>query len=91
LLVGLGTHRSHVVAVRPWGLPMERRPRPPARPGSWEAVRHRLGAGRAWPWLDDLTDSDAACAPRGHRALGMGDHPEREAEGNPMPTELPDL
>lgn len=87
-LVGFGSHRGSVVAANAWDASMEVLPIPEAQSGSYEDVFHEAG-GRDWLLLMDDLDADAALAdPRGHRAIGVVYHPERES-GNYVPTVLP--
>lgn len=44
VLVGFGTHRGAVIAVREWGAPMEVMRVPIGRPGSWEDVACDVGS-----------------------------------------------
>jgi len=87
--VGFGSHRGEVVAGDSWGARMQTMDVPPARSGSYEAVFHRAVEGDALLFSDDLSDGNALAAPRGHRAIGVVYHPDREA-GNYVPTVLPD-
>ena len=88
-LVGFGSHRGSVIAARDWEAPMERMPVPPAREGSWEDVLHRAGAADKLLLLEDVRDDDDFLVERGHRAIGVVDHPEYEHLGNYVPTVLP--
>lgn len=88
-LVGFGSHSGSVVAARGWGESREIMPVPAAIIGSWEAELHRaLGADRVLrtsTWID----RPELMAHRGHRAIGVVYHPEREHLGNFVPTVLP--
>jgi erythromycin esterase-like protein len=88
-LVGFGSHRGSVIAGREWGAPMERMPVPRAREASWEDVLHQSGAANKLLFMDDLRQVEEAAAPRGHRAIGVVYHPEREG-GNYVPSVLPE-
>ena len=90
-LVGFGTHRGSVIAGRNWGAQMERMEVPSAREGSYEDVFHRADLGDAILRFDggDGGEDDPLADPRGHRAIGVVYHPEREL-GNYVPTVLPD-
>ncbi|CAN5384134.1 N/A [soil metagenome] len=92
VLVGFGSFMGTVIAGNRWDAPMEVMTVPPARSGSIEALLHhesptnRLlifnGAGT------DSRDSDTWLAQeRGHRAIGVVYHPEREF-GNYVSTTL---
>jgi erythromycin esterase-like protein len=90
VLVGFGSHRGSVIAARQWGAPITRLRVPPARPGSWEDVFHRTRAGDQWVLLEPARAPDLMLEPRGHRAIGVVYHPEREAFGNYVPSILPE-
>lgn len=90
-IVGFGTHRGTVVASDRWGAQMERLPVPRAESGSYEDVFHRAGVGDVLVRFDETHRGadDPLADPRGHRAIGVVYHPERE-RGNYVPTVLPD-
>ena len=88
VLVGFATHRGTVIAGEEWGAPMEVMSVPPARPGSWEDVLHRAGAGDKLLLLDAVDDA-AFAEPRGHRAIGVVYRPGLESYGNYVPSVLP--
>ena len=86
-LVGFAGHGGAVLAAEGWGRPEQVMDVPVARPSSHEALLHEaLGRpavlvfpdDRAGPWLGEW---------RGHRAIGVVYHPEREA-GNYVPTQM---
>ncbi len=89
VLVGFSSHRGSVIAGDSWGAQMRVMSVPPAREGSYEDALHRAGedpkllifaeAGHLEPLLD----------PRGHRAIGVVYDPQRERNGNYVPTVLP--
>ena len=83
VLVGFGSYQGSVVAGPAWGAPWERMRVPPARPGSWEELLHRGVGGDGLLVFDGEEDR-----PRGHRAIGVVYHPDREA-GNYVPTVVP--
>lgn len=87
-IVGFGSHRGTVIAGDSWGAPMRRIRVPPARPGSWEDVFHRIGGDQLYIF-DDRWNERIVLEPRGHRAIGVVYHPEREKFGNYVPTMLP--
>jgi erythromycin esterase len=89
VLVGFGSHRGTVIAGDEWDAPMEVMPVPPARQGSWEDLLHRAGEANRLLLLDDVRDDGAFLEERGHRAIGVVYHPERERFGNYVPTVLP--
>ncbi len=90
VLVGFTSYRGTVVASHSWGAPMERMNVPPGREGSWEDVIHAGGAHDRMMILDDAAGEELLMAPRGHRAIGVVYHPEREHTGNYVPTVLPE-
>jgi erythromycin esterase-like protein len=63
-------------------------PVPPARSGSWEDLLHCAGAVNKLLLLNDHPQQFRE--PRGHRAIGVVYHPERERTGNDVPIILPD-
>ena len=89
VLVGFGSYRGSVIAGKEWEAPMERMEVPPGRPGSWEDVLHRAGAADRLLLLDEARGSEEFLEERGHRAIGVVYHPERERYGNYVPTVLP--
>jgi erythromycin esterase len=89
VIAGFSSHRGSVIAGSEWGAPMQRMTVPEAREGSWEHVFHQAGAHDRLVMMDDLDDVEAAQPARGHRAIGVVYHPEREATGNYVPSVLP--
>jgi erythromycin esterase len=89
VLVGFGSHRGTVIAGSEWGAPPEVMPVPAAQEGSWEDVLHHAEVGDCLLLMDELRGMTAAQRGRGHRAIGVVYHPERET-GNYVPTVLPD-
>jgi erythromycin esterase len=89
VLVGFTSYRGTVVAGRSWGAAAERMNVPPARDGSWEDALHAAGAHDRLLILEDAAGEDLMLEPRGHRAIGVVYHPERERLGNYVPTVLP--
>jgi erythromycin esterase len=89
VLLGFAGYEGAVIAGRAWDAPMEQMPVPPARDGSWEDVLQQALARDALLLTDALHEVDAAIRPRGHRAIGVVYHPERERTGNYVPTLLP--
>ncbi|WP_436924693.1 erythromycin esterase family protein [Halosimplex amylolyticum] len=87
-LVGMGTHRGSVIAGRSWGATPERMEVPAATNASYGDVFHRAGVGDAALVFDDA-DASGLEPERGHRAIGVVYHPEREL-GNYVPTVLPE-
>ena len=87
LLVGFGSPRGTVVAADAWGSPAKRMTLPPA-PG--DSHEHVIDSAVDGPALF-LFDGDRTGWPgsrRGHRAIGVVYHPERESLGNWVPTVL---
>jgi erythromycin esterase-like protein len=89
VLVGFGSYRGSVIAGDEWEAPMEVMRVPPAREGSWEDILHRAGASDQLLLLDGARDDEEFREERGHRAIGVVYHPERERYGNYVPTVLP--
>ncbi|HEY0868086.1 MAG TPA: erythromycin esterase family protein [Fimbriimonas sp.] len=90
VLAGFGSYEGSVVAGESWGAPMEKMQVPKARDGSWEQLFHDAAGGED-RFLDTraLLGDQRFRAPRGHRAIGVVYHPERERYGNYVPTDLP--
>ncbi|MFC7157393.1 erythromycin esterase family protein [Halomarina halobia] len=88
-LVGFGSYEGSVIAADAWGSPMEEMSVPEARRGSHEELFHRAGARNRLLLSDDLAADTALAESRGHRAIGVVYHPDREA-ANYVPTVLPD-
>jgi erythromycin esterase len=87
--VGFGSHRGTVIAGEEWDAPAEVMTVPAAREGSWEDLLHRSTEGEnALLLLGEARDPELL-QPRGHRAIGVVYHPEREQHGNYVPTVLP--
>jgi erythromycin esterase len=89
VVAGFSSYRGSVVAGSEWGAPMKRMPVPEAREGSWEQLFHAAGAEDKLLMMDALDDIPGAMDPRGHRAIGVVYHPERETRGNYVPSVLP--
>ena len=88
VLVGFGSHRGSVIAGSAWDAPMRRMPVPAAADGSWEDVMRQAGADDKLLLLPEVSPSGPFGRARGHRAIGVVYHPERE-RGNFVPTVLP--
>ncbi len=86
--VGFGTHRGTVQAGRAWGGDMETMRVPPGRADSVEDLMHQLGKEQVLFIFDDRVDLSPWMTVRGHRAIGVIYHPEREHMGNYVPTIL---
>ncbi len=89
VIAGFSSHRGSVIAGSEWGAPMQRMRVPEAREGSWEHLFHQAGAEDRLLMMDEIDDVPAALDARGHRAIGVVYHPEREARGNYVPSVLP--
>ncbi|TAK05807.1 MAG: erythromycin esterase family protein [Candidatus Manganitrophaceae bacterium] len=92
VLVGFGSYRGSVVAAVEWEAPMEIMPVPPAREESWEELLHRIAARDRlilFENLDRLPGKEPFYEWRGHRAIGVVYHPNRERFGNYVPTIMP--
>jgi erythromycin esterase-like protein len=89
VLVGFGSYRGTVIAGDEWEAPMEVMRVPPAREWSWEDILHRVGASDQLLLLDGARDDEEFLEERGHRAIGVVYHPDRERYGNYVPTVLP--
>ena len=89
VLVGFGSHSGTVIAGDYWDAPMEEIDVPPGREGSWEDILHRAGGSDKLLLLDRVREDDAFLEERGHRAIGVVYHPDRERYGNYVPTVLP--
>lgn len=91
-IVGFGSHRGSVIAGEEWEAPWERMPVPPGREGTWEDVLHqaRFPTGERDKLLifDERDKAGPIATLRGHRAIGVVYHPDREW-GNYVPTVLP--
>lgn len=89
VIAGFSSYAGSVIAGAEWGAPMQRMRVPEARRGSWEAIFHDAGAHDKLVLLEGMDEVDGALDARGHRAIGVVYHPEREAYGNYVPTVLP--
>lgn len=87
--IGFGTHRGEVKAGRAWGGAREKMRVPEGMPESYEDYFHRLAMPALWIVFDETMREQAVLRERrGHRAIGVIYHPEREAPGNYVPTDL---
>jgi erythromycin esterase len=89
VIVGFSSYAGGVIAGEQWGAPMQRMRVPEARRGSWEHLFHQAGAEDKLVLLEGLDEVEGALDSRGHRAIGVVYHPEREKYGNYVPTVLP--
>jgi erythromycin esterase-like protein len=89
VIAGFSSYAGSVIAGAEWGAPMQRMEVPAARAGSWEHVFHQASAEDKLLLLEGFDEVPGALDRRGHRAIGVVYHPEREAYGNYVPTVLP--
>lgn len=92
-LVGFGTYRGTVTASTAWDGKTKSMPVPPGIPGSYEAAFHEVAESLKKPTFyisvrGKLPAKDPLIEVRGHRAIGVVYHPERERFGNYVPTSL---
>lgn len=86
-LVGFGTYSGTVIAAREWGEPMQIMAVPNAIEGSWDKQLHELNQGNDTLFIFKGINGREA-ARRGQRAVGVVYHPEHEAYGNYVPSNL---
>jgi erythromycin esterase len=86
--VGFATRQGAVVAGRQWGAAPEEMALPLPPPESFEHLLHQLEMDRLLLIFAEAANLKPLLAPRGHRAIGVIYHPEREG-GNYVPTILP--
>ena len=86
LLVGFGGHRGSVIAAETWGGPMQRMPVPPAPESSHEGLIHDAVGSPSLFVFSERRDTAWLSTRRGHRAIGVVYHPERDRPGNWVPT-----
>lgn len=89
VIAGFSSHCGGVIAGSEWGAPMQRMRVPEAREGSWEHIFHEAGAHDRLVMMDQIDEVPAAHDARGHRAIGVVYHPDRESRGNYVPSVLP--
>jgi len=87
-IVGFASYHGSVIAARAWGSDIERMTVPPAIPGSIEYDLHNEAPVDHILLLDENDWTKHFGSFRGHRAIGVVYHPERE-RGNYVPTILP--
>jgi erythromycin esterase len=95
-LVGFGTHSGTVIAAREWGEPMQIMAVPNAIEGSWDNVLHDINNGNDTLLVfkgsngqdSKKYESTSEGTKRGQRAIGVVYHPEYEAYGNYVPSNL---
>lgn len=81
-LVGFGSYKGSVIAGDSWGAPYENMPVPEARRGSWEDILNDTEEENFYLISDELKDTLLGRKRFPHRAIGVVYHPEREAYGN---------
>jgi erythromycin esterase len=89
VLVGFASYHGTVIAGRSWDAETEVMEMPAARKNSWEAALHEVSAENKMLIFSGLEDEGELVDPRGHRAVGVIYHPERESLGNYVPTIMP--
>ncbi|KAB1915499.1 erythromycin esterase family protein [Micromonospora sp. AMSO31t] len=90
VLVGFGTHSGTVTAGAAWGAPMETMTVPPARRHTLEDALHAAAPDRALLVFPRDGRPDLLTHEIDHRAIGVVYHPQRESQGNYVPTVLGD-
>jgi erythromycin esterase len=86
VLVGFGSYQGTVIAGKRWGGLMDIMPIPAARDGSVEELLHQESAEDKLLIFDLLNEDEAGPKPIPHRAIGVVYNPEREKQGNYVPT-----
>jgi erythromycin esterase-like protein len=86
VLVGFGGHHGSVIAADQWGSTAQRMHVPHAPDGSHEALLHEALGSDSLLLFPDHRSSDWLSTRRGHRAIGVVYHPERDRWGNWVPT-----
>jgi erythromycin esterase len=88
--IGFGTGSGTVMAGRGWSAVREVMDVPLGESGSVEYLLRQVDHAAFWMIFDEGSrQKEYLLAPRGHRAIGVVYHPEREWEGNYVPTILP--
>lgn len=87
-IVGFASFEGSVIAGKMWGGKMQVMDVPPAVKGSIESVLHQDSAENKLILLDNPYWKERFNDYRGHRAIGVVYHPQRE-RGNYVPTLLP--
>lgn len=88
--IGFGAGSGTVMAGRRWGDAREVMAVPQAEPGSVEELLSRVEHPIFWMIFDEESrQKEYVLTPRGHRAIGVVYHPERERLGNYVLTRLP--
>ena len=91
-LVGFGTYAGSVIAAPAWDGPTTLMTVPPAHPGSYEEALHEaratVGSDDLLLVFDDASRQGPLSHEAGHRAIGVVYDPQRERQGNWVPTRL---
>jgi erythromycin esterase-like protein len=85
-LVGFGSNEGTVVAASEWGAPMQTMRVPAAPPSSHEGLIRCVTADPTLLVFPDERGTPWLTSKRGHRAIGVVYHPERDPYGNWVPT-----
>jgi erythromycin esterase-like protein len=86
-LAGFGSYQGSVVAGEEWGAPMRKMTVPPAKKGSIEALMHAGACGNCFILFREETNS-IYFSGIAHRAIGVVYNPDREKNGNYVPSVL---
>lgn len=89
-LVGMTTHRGHVIAAYDWEEPAERERVRPALPGSWEELFHETELPRFFVTAAQLRRAVGESADRLQRAIGVVYRPETERRSHYLHARLAD-
>jgi erythromycin esterase-like protein len=87
-IAGFGTNHGTVIAGEEWDAPMQEMEVPSGRKGSWESKLHNISTENKLILSRDLRSDPDAYKWIGHRAIGVVYHPEYEAFGNYVPSEI---
>jgi erythromycin esterase len=88
VLIGFGGYEGSVIAASSWGADMRRMPVPPATHESHEALIHEVTDEPSLFLFPEREPGAWLSQVRGHRAIGVVYHPDRDRFGNWVPTEL---
>jgi erythromycin esterase len=86
VLVGFGSYQGTVIAGKYWEAPMEVMQVPAAREGSFEELIHRRYAENRLLVFDHSNSNERYDRELPHRAIGVVYNPEREKNGNYVPS-----
>ena len=87
-LIGFTGYDGRVIAGDFWGAPMQTMAVPHARDSSWEYLLHQAEPADHVLFTEDLRGIEGMRQRRGHRAIGVVYHPDRERFGNYVSTDL---